>query len=66
MISKYILDNKQFNDTNVYVIWKNCSLRKWLNKEFLNAAFSASEIKKLEMITIRDDIWSEACCCSEY
>ena len=43
LFSKYILDCKQFNDTYEAVTWKDCSLRKWLNDDFYNYAFSDAE-----------------------
>ena len=43
LFSKYILDCKQFNDTYKEVTWKDCSLRKWLNDDFYNYAFSDVE-----------------------
>ena len=42
-ISKYGLDMKLFNDTYAAVTWETCSLRKWLNGEFYQNAFSDSE-----------------------
>ena len=42
-ISKYGLDMQLFNDTYEPVTWESCSLRKWLNGEFYENAFSDSE-----------------------
>ena len=42
-ISKYGLDMQRFNDTNEPVTWESCSLRKWLNGEFYQNAFSDAE-----------------------
>lgn len=43
LISKYALEYKQYNTYAEDVTWKNCSLRKWLNDDFLNTAFSDEE-----------------------
>ena len=43
LISKYGLDAKPYNTEWTDVTWENCSLRTWLNGEFLNKAFSAAE-----------------------
>lgn len=37
------LDCELYNTTNKAVTWDTCSLRKWLNQEFYNEAFSDSE-----------------------
>ena len=43
LISKYALDCRQYNTSCADVTWETCTLRKWLNGMFLNAAFSKSE-----------------------
>ena len=43
LISKYALDCKPFDDLNNYSPWSICSLRSWLNSEFLNTAFNSEE-----------------------
>ena len=44
VISKYALDCQEYNSTYYTdVTWETCSLRKWLNGTFLNAAFSSVE-----------------------
>lgn len=43
LISFYGLDCKPFNSSNDDITWAQCTLRSWLNGEFLNTAFSASE-----------------------
>jgi len=47
MISESLLDCKMFNYIYKNATWENCSLRKWLNFEFLKNAFSFTEMKKL-------------------
>ena len=43
IISKYALDCVPYNTLYKNVTWETCSLRKWLNETFLNAAFSSVE-----------------------
>ncbi len=35
--------------------WENCTLRKWLNDDFLNEAFSAEEQSKIQITNVRGD-----------
>ena len=46
LLSKNILDCKNYNDTLVDTTWENCSLRNWLNTSFLLNAFDSNEQKK--------------------
>lgn len=43
LISNYALDAMPYNTKNTDVTWETCSLRDWLNGEFLNTAFSPEE-----------------------
>lgn len=43
LLSRYALDNKVYNEEYVDVTWATCSLRAWLNNEFLNKAFDTKE-----------------------
>ncbi len=47
VISRYGLDAKPYNTSLESVTWETCSLRKWLNGEFLNNAFTAGEQKAI-------------------
>ena len=44
VVSKYALDHQAYNTSNTDVTWGTCSLREWLNNDFLNAAFSEDEM----------------------
>ena len=52
VISKYALDCKQYNTSDTDVTWETCTLRKWLNNDFLGAAFSADEKAMFPTVTI--------------
>lgn len=43
LVSRYILDRQRYNKDKESTTWENCDLREWLNDEFYNDAFSASE-----------------------
>ena len=43
VISKDVIDCIRYNETLEIVSWKESTLRKWLNKDFFNAAFSNEE-----------------------
>ena len=43
LLSKYGLEAKQYNKKQGNTTWEKCSLRKWLNQEFMNEAFTSEE-----------------------
>ena len=43
LLSKYGLDAKPFNIKRKSITWEECSLRKWLNEDFYNKAFTAEQ-----------------------
>ncbi len=45
LISKYILDIRQYNKTAKPNTWEASNVRKWLNESFLNTAFNENEQK---------------------
>ncbi len=49
LLSKYALDCKPYNGITrmTDVTWENCTLRAWLNSDFLHDAFTDSEQKKI-------------------
>lgn len=55
VISKYALDCKQYNTNYTDVTWEACTLRKWLNNDFLGAAFSAEEKAMIPTVTVSAD-----------
>ena len=57
IISKYALDARPYNDTVTYSNWSKCTLRTWLNSEFLAAAFSAEE--QAQLITKELKNWED-------
>ena len=49
VISEYGLDARPYNEEYVDVTWETCSLRKWLNSDFLMGAFSTDERKRIRL-----------------
>ena len=43
LISRYIIDMKPYHSEKIDITWEECTLRKWLNSDFLNEAFTAQE-----------------------
>ena len=53
LLSKNILDVQPYNDVArnlADTTWENCTLRAWLNDEFLNGAFSADEQEMISSV----------------
>jgi len=47
VISRYVLDMKPFHTENDTTRWEDCSLRIWLNGEFMSAAFDTEELNAI-------------------
>jgi hypothetical protein len=43
LLSKYALDYQSYHNSDGDIVWKDASVRAWLNKEFLSTAFSKNE-----------------------
>lgn len=48
------LDTVPYNEDNTVITWEECTLRAWLNGEFLNKTFSAKEQSAI-LITLVDN-----------
>lgn len=55
VVSKYVLDCKQYNTSDTDVTWETCTLRNWLNNDFIDAAFSADEKSMIPTVTVSAD-----------
>ncbi len=47
LISRYLLDAQQYHTAKEDITWENCTLRQWLNSEFLDTAFNAEEKQRI-------------------
>ena len=55
LVSRYVLDCRPFDeDMEINAEWYNSSLRKWLNNDFINAAFSDEEKEYIPQATIHN------------
>ena len=54
VLTDAVLDEVAFNEIEKSVTWNNCTLRKWMNDDFLNAAFSSSEQEKIATVVINN------------
>ena len=55
VISKNALNCLQYNTSQVDVTWESCTLRKWLNNDFIHIAFSDEERNMIETVTVTAD-----------
>ena len=55
LISRYALDCHKYNSSRTNITWEECTLRTWLNDDFLNAAFSAEEQEQILMSKVTAD-----------
>ena len=55
VISKYALDSKPYNTSYTDVTWATCTLRNWLNNDFIDEAFSAYEKAVISTVTVSAD-----------
>lgn len=63
LLSRYGLEAQPYNTEYTDITWENCTLRRWLNDDFLNRAFSAQE---QEAILLADVDNSKSQCNSEW
>lgn len=52
MISRYALDSQAYDSVLKETTWQSCSIRRWLNSDFLEAAFSDEEIKRIPTVEV--------------
>ncbi len=55
LISRYCLDAKPYNEELTDVTWGTCSLREWLNRIFVNEAFTEDEQNLIRRETVTAD-----------
>ncbi len=57
LLSKYILDMLPYHtktDESAEVTWESCTLRKWLNKDFISSAFNKIEQKMVKSTIVKN------------
>ena len=55
VVSEYVLDCQKYNEKYGETTWSNCSLRGWLNDDFIINAFSEDEQSMLVEATVSAD-----------
>ena len=55
LISKQVLECIPFHEEEIEISWENCTLRKWLNADFLNEAFTYNERKIINTTVVSAD-----------
>ncbi len=55
LVSRYGLDCKLYHHRDVPMTWEQCDLRKWLNNEFLEIAFSEEEQQRIRLSEVVND-----------
>jgi hypothetical protein len=53
LLSEFVLFDRQYNDKNGSTTWENCTLRSYLNNEFLNS-FSLQERERIAQTHVRN------------
>ena len=55
VISDKAIDCKLYNTSSANITWETCSLRNWLNNDFINSAFSATEKTMISSVKVSAD-----------
>lgn len=55
VVADKALDSQPYNEAGGDGTWETCTLRKWLNSTFLDAAFDAEEQSAIKMTTVVND-----------
>ena len=55
IISKYGIDTVRYHEKFEETTWEKCTLRKWLNNDFINSAFTQEEQSQIETTTVTAD-----------
>ena len=51
VISEKLLDYVQYNESHTDVKWETCTLRNWMNNDFISKAFSSSQQAQIATVT---------------
>ena len=66
LTTRYIIDNQKYNNSNLFAtIYKECSLRDWLNNEFIETAFDNVDTKFILDTRISDGVTDKVFLLSE-
>ena len=54
LLSAFGIDAKPYNEEYEDVTWETCALRKWLNEDFLDAAFTEEEKERIILTKVKN------------
>ena len=54
LLSKYVIEAVPYHTEYVDITWEDCSLRTWLNGEFLETAFTPEEQAKIQITQVEN------------
>ena len=54
LLSKYVLDCLPYNDADEETSWETCSLRRWLNEQFISDAFTEYEAAGISEVYLQN------------
>ena len=55
LLSAYGLDAKPYNEKFEAVTWETCTLRRWLNREFFETAFTEDEKRRILLTKLQNE-----------
>jgi len=55
LLSAYGIRDRRYNEKREDVTWETCTLRKWLNGDFYNDAFTEEEKKRILLTEVRNE-----------
>lgn len=55
LLSQYLLDCRRYHGEYTATNWRDCDLRRWLNEEFYNVAFTAAEKAAISLTRCADN-----------
>lgn len=55
LLSRYAIDSMRYDERGKETSWEKCSLRKWLNGDFLNKSFTKDEREIISAVELDED-----------
>ena len=59
LLSRYVISNKEYTDGSDKTMWEKSPIRKWLNEDFYETAFSDKEKNLIQKTVINNNDSSE-------
>ncbi len=55
LITDKVIETLPYHNADTDVTWETCSLRKWLNNEFLKKCFTRNEYRLIKKVTVKNE-----------